>query len=219
MLQGAGGRRICRHAIVRPLADQAREVEAERQVHDVGVFIQRPLDGPDQGLGGGDRGPPQYLPDERPRDPRGNADASPGDGSTEQGAGDMRAVSVRVAVALTGEVPLHQVHALKGRVSGIDPGVQHRDGDGAPGVGARQCTSGGETPGGAVRVVRSGAWTVGGQGHGSHQPDRDGRGDGAHLRVAAEVPVVAVGEGLVVNLIVRGGGRVRPPDRRRATHG
>ena len=69
----------------------------------------------------------QHLADQRPVHPRRHADPRAVDGASEYRSRAMGAVALHISVARSSEVPLHQIDPRKGRMIGVDPGVQDAD--------------------------------------------------------------------------------------------
>ena len=151
------------------------------------ALLQGPVDGPGQG-GRGAAALAQHLADEGALDVAGHADAGAGHVPAEDGAGAVAAVAVQVLGRFLGEVALHQLHPGKGRVVGVDAGVEHGHADAAAvigGLGRAHCPDPpGDRAGRGRRLPP----------HRFDQAQGHGQGDGPGARVAAQVVALALGQ-------------------------
>ena len=116
-LEGPRRRGLRRHPLVDEPRDEAREVESERDGHDVGLGLQRPPHRLPQRRGRG-AAVAHHLADQQLVEPRGDA---------RDRARAVRSVPVAVAVAVAGEVALRDRNVRERRVGRVDAGVEQRD--------------------------------------------------------------------------------------------
>ena len=88
-------------------------------------LLDRPLDRAEDHVGVAAPVGAEHLSDQGLRHATGHADALAVDIASEDRAGAVRAMAVPVAVALAGEVLLHELDAREGRVRRVDAGVEH----------------------------------------------------------------------------------------------
>ena len=126
-LERCGRRQIADPALIDPIRDGRREIEADRHRDDLRALLMRPRHPTDQHVGIATV-PLDDLADQRAAHARGDADPNTVDVAAEKNAGTVRSVPVGIPVAGAGEILLKKIDVPECGVLGIDAGIEKRHG-------------------------------------------------------------------------------------------